>query len=468
MEHDSAMKSPKHHDGLKVSVITLGCKVNQYESAVISAALEEKGCSVFPFLLGEADAYIINTCTVTNQTDFQCRQMIRRAVRNNPEAVVIVTGCYAQVNPNQVAMIPGVSVVAGNMEKGRIPDILAELFSKPLPLDCTGDTTGIQCSSMPEILSGSFQQAGPLPSDNLRQFKGHTRAFLKIQDGCNAHCSYCIVPHARGPSRSLPYREALKGIHNICRNGYKEIVLTGIHLGAYGADLNPSVSLIDLLKPLEDQFPYARIRLSSIEPLEIDDAMIDFIAHSRLVCPHLHIPLQSGDDNVLSAMDRHYNSRLFRNLLEKLLSAIPDAAIGLDVLAGFPGENEMAFNQTLGLIEQFPVAYLHVFPYSRRPGTPAASFPDQVSEQEKHRRALVLRELGRQKRRTFAERFVGKTLSVLIEGKKDSQSGFHKGFSENYIPVLLRDGSDSLTNRVLPVTALEAQDGRIIGSIDHG
>ncbi|MGD0276669.1 MAG: tRNA (N(6)-L-threonylcarbamoyladenosine(37)-C(2))-methylthiotransferase MtaB, partial [Syntrophales bacterium] len=451
-EHGLAMKLTKRHDDFKVSVITLGCKVNQYESAVISAALEEKGYSVIPFLHREADTYIINTCSVTNQTDFQCRQMIRRAVRSNPEAVVIVTGCYAQVNPNHVAMIPGVSIVVGNMEKNSIPDILTEMLSKTLSSKhMAGNKTGIQyCSGMPEILVGSFQQAGPLPFDNLRQFTGHTRAFLKIQDGCNAHCSYCIVPHARGPSRSLPYREALKGIQNFRWHGYKEIVLTGIHLGAYGVDLNHSVSLIDLLKPLEGKYPDTRIRMSSIEPLEIDNVMIDFLAHSRLVCPHIHIPLQSGDDNILSSMGRHYNSNFFRNLLDKIFTAMPDAAIGLDILAGFPGENEMAFNQTLGLIEQFPIAYLHVFPYSQRPGTPAASFPNQVSDQEKKRRTFILRTLGRHKRQAFAERFVGKTLMVLIEGKKDRQSGFHKGFSENYIPVLLNDGSDFLTNQVLP------------------
>lgn len=464
MEHGSAMRLAKYHDNFKVSMVTLGCKVNQYESAVISAALEDNGYSVIPFLHREADAYIINTCTVTNQTDLQCRQMIRRAVRSNSEAVVIVTGCYAQVSPDQAALIPGVSLVVGNMEKNRIPDILAKLLSKTRPLnDTSGDRTGI-----PEIIVGSFQHAGPLSSDNLSQFLGHTRAFLKIQDGCNAFCSYCIVPHARGPSRSLPYREALKGIQNLCQYGYKEIVLTGIHLGAYGVDLNPSISLIDLLKPLEDKYPDTRIRLSSIEPLEIDNLMIDFLAHSKMVCPHIHIPLQSGDDNILSSMGRHYNSNLFRILLEKIFFAVPDAAIGLDILVGFPGENEMAFNQTLDLIEQFPVAYLHVFPYSRRPGTPAASFPDQVSDQEKKRRTFILRALGRQKRQAFAERFIGETLSVLIEGKKDRQSGFHKGFSENYIPVFLKDGSDSLTNRTIPVKALEAQEGRIIGCIEHG
>jgi threonylcarbamoyladenosine tRNA methylthiotransferase MtaB len=465
------MATQSNHKPLTISIATLGCKVNQYESAALALSLEIDGYNIIPFLNGDSDIFIINTCTVTAQADFQCGQIIRRAVRSNPHAVVIVTGCYAQVEPGKIANIPGVSLIAGNMEKQYIPELLKGLLNVQLHhKNENNDKEAPQNSLLtPKVIVGNTLQAEPLTFINITKFPGHTRAFLKIQDGCNAQCSYCIVPFARGRSRSLPIKEALEGIRTLCQHGYREIVLTGIHLGAYGEDLKPSVSLTGLLRAIEKREPSARIRLSSIEPLEIGDDLIDFLAQSQHVCPHVHIPLQSGNDDTLVAMGRHYTVNLFKELVEKISGRVQGASIGVDVMAGFPGENELAFERTRSFIETLPIAYLHVFPYSKRPGTEAAVFPEQVNDLEKKKRVAILRNLDQQKRHIFAEQHVGRRLSVLIEGRTDRQTGWMQGFSENYIPVLISDAtSGALTNCLVMVKALEAREGKLIGRIING
>jgi threonylcarbamoyladenosine tRNA methylthiotransferase MtaB len=432
---------------VKVSIATLGCKVNQYESAAIGEALTERGHTIVP-LSAAADCCIINTCTVTARTNYQSRQIIRKAIRKNPDALIIVTGCYAQTAAAEIAEIPGVTLIAGHAEKEQIPDLLGRLLKDRL-----------------EVYVGDIRETRQISSLAVTRFQDHTRAFLKIQDGCNAWCSYCIVPSARGRSRSLAEDRVLEHLKNLGRTGYREVVLTGIHLGAYGQDLSPASSLVDLLQKVEENRPVERLRLSSIEPTEISDELISLLQQSALLCPHLHIPLQSGDDAILSRMKRHYSASFFKDLLEKLVGKIPDLAIGVDVIAGLPGEDAAAFERTVQLIEALPVSYLHVFPYSERPGTPAAAMPLQVSPKEKKRRAEILRNLGASKREAFAQRFLGRILLVLVEERKDRISGLRKGFSDNYLPILITNSDASQVNRLVKVQVEEIDGTRILGRI---
>jgi threonylcarbamoyladenosine tRNA methylthiotransferase MtaB len=428
---------------IKVAISTLGCKVNQYESTGIIEKLDKSIFLQVPFNT-KADCYIINTCTVTGRTDYQSRQLIRRAIRTNPDASVIVTGCYAQVAPHDIARIPGVTFILGNAEKAHIPQIIQNAVN--------GD---------PQVLVSDICEARELSEFSPSKFSGHTRAFLKIQDGCNSFCSYCIVPYARGVSRSLPESAVLEQIEMLARADYREIVLTGIHLGVYGQDLIPPSNLFNILEYVEKNKIIERLRLSSIEITEITDEMIRLIKKGATICRHLHIPFQSGDDKILSVMKRNYDSAFFKNRLEEICLAIPDIAIGIDVMVGFPGEGEEEFSNTLQLIEELPVAYLHVFPYSERPGTLASKLTDRVNEAVKKRRSEILRDIGKKKRNTFAERFLGEKLTVLVEDKKDKDTGCMKGFSNNYIPVLIRDSNSSLVNSIVNVIPDDSREGKL-------
>lgn len=432
---------------IKVAISTLGCKVNQYESAGILERLDKDVFLQVPFNT-KADCYIINTCTVTGRTDCQSRQLIRRAIRTNPDASVIVTGCYAQLAPHDIARISGVTFIAGNAEKEHIPQIIQHIVK--------GD---------PQFFVSDICKARNLSGFGPLKFPGHTRAFLKIQDGCNSFCSYCIVPYARGTSRSLPESEVLNKIETLARSGYREIVLTGIHLGVYGQDLIPPSNLFDILEYIEKNKIIERLRLSSIEITEVTDDVIRLMKKGTIICRHLHIPFQSGDDNILSAMKRKYDSIFFKNRVEEICQAIPDIALGIDVMVGFPGEGEEEFNNTLQLIERLSVAYLHVFPYSERPGTVASRLPGSVNEAVKKRRSEILRNIGKEKRNTFVERFIGETLAVLVEDKKDRDAGCMKGFSSNYIPVLIRNGNSSLANSIVNVIPDDSRDGKLYARI---
>ncbi|MDO9558100.1 MAG: tRNA (N(6)-L-threonylcarbamoyladenosine(37)-C(2))-methylthiotransferase MtaB [Syntrophales bacterium] len=431
---------------LKVAIATLGCKVNQYESAGILEALENQGVEVVSFAQ-PADYYIINTCTVTSRSDVQSRQLIRRAARTNPRAQIIVTGCYAKLAANDLRKMPGVALVTD--QKAMIPGAIAA--AKPLE--------GI-------VLSDATHSSPDLSSLKPVRFHGHTRAFLKIQDGCNSRCRYCIIPFARGPSRSIPETEAISRIDELSHAGYREIVLTGIHLGAYGTDLFPPTDLVSIIKTVTDRRAVERLRLSSIEPMEITDSLIALFRHSGILCRHLHIPLQSGDDGILTRMGRPYDSAYFAHLLEKIWRAVPDMAIGLDVMVGFPGEDEHAFERTLQFIADLPVAYLHVFPYSERAGTEAAVMSGKVSDADKKDRAERMRNIGKRKRLAYAQRFIGKKMAVLVEGKPDRVTGLWKGFSGNYIPVILKDGDISQVNQIVQVLADDCQDGKLYGSME--
>ncbi|MEE9912446.1 MAG: tRNA (N(6)-L-threonylcarbamoyladenosine(37)-C(2))-methylthiotransferase MtaB [Deltaproteobacteria bacterium] len=435
---------------IKVGLATLGCKVNQCDTAALARDLQSADYIPVPFN-AFADVYIINSCTVTAFADFQARQLIRRALRVNPGARIIVTGCYAQTRPRELAAIEGVALVVGNDQKHRI----AELVTQPVP-----DGQRIMASDI--SLQKHFLAA---PAGRLM---GRTRAFFKIQDGCNAFCSYCIVPFARGRSRSLPADRVLHGIQDFIRENYQEIVLTGIHLGHYGQDLQPPADLARTLEVILSRNPQIRFRLSSIEPNEISDELLHLFGQFDHLCPHLHIPLQSGADTILEAMKRRYDTAFYRALIEKVARTVNDIAIGIDVMVGFPGESEKEFDQTLKLLEDLPVAYLHVFPYSERPGTAALGLHPRVPEKIKKERAAILRDLGQKKREIFSRRFLGKTLPVLVEQSRDKKTGLAKGFSHNYLPVLLDKHPASLVNTVVIARAEKYQDGKLIGRVIHG
>ena len=437
-----------------IAVATLGCKVNQFESEALIDALEQRGYRLIPLEEG-ADIAIINTCTVTHRADFQSRQMVRRASRYNQESLIIVTGCYPQVEPDAFLKMKGVHYVLGNGEKSQIPNLLPSMRK--------GDFPTVQVS---DIQKDEFFSETPLHS-----FHQHTRAFLKIQDGCNAGCSYCIVPRARGRSRSLQPERVIENVKVLREEGFKEVVLTGIHLSAYGLDLDPPFPLEKLIKHLEKEDTPARIRLTSIEPKDFSPELISTLSGSNKICPHLHIPIQSGDDEILKKMNRDYDRSFLSDLVQELHVKIPKLCIGADVIVGFPGETEDKFKSTYRLVESLPFSYLHVFPFSKRKGTPAFQFPEQVDDKEIKKRAERMRELGHQKREAFYSRFLNQELSVLVEDRKEETGGW-KGLSRNYIPVLLADQKRvkkdrDWVNQEWSVTVTELAGKGVVGNVSE-
>ncbi|MBJ6801964.1 tRNA (N(6)-L-threonylcarbamoyladenosine(37)-C(2))-methylthiotransferase MtaB [Geomonas propionica] len=425
----------------RIAITTLGCKINQFESAAMTEALEQEGYSFVPFS-ESADIYVINSCTVTAKTDAESRRLIRRATRINPQARVVITGCYAQMAGDDLLKLPGVNLILGNSEKKDIVGFIKGLRDEPQA-----------------VVSDIFQQRSG-ERTQLESFAEHTRAFLQVQNGCDARCAYCIVPFARGASRSVAPQEALDGMAAFAAKGFQEIVLTGIHLGAYGLDLEPATDLLGLMRLAERQRVVRRLRVGSVEPTEVPAEMIDFMAESKMVCPHLHLPLQSGSDGVLARMNRGYDTALFRSVVEALVAAMPDVSIGSDVIAGFPGETDQEFQETLSFIESLPLAYLHVFPYSQRPGTPAATMAAQVQPRVIKERAEALRILSEKKKAEYAARFVGRELQVLVQ--KDE--GGRKGLSRNYLPVLIEE-CEGLVNQEVAVLITGTRGGELTGRL---
>ena len=392
----------------KFSITTLGCKVNQAESEAIAQDLMFSEWSTTSDC-DKAEVCIVNTCTVTQKASMQSRQAIRKAIRSNPKARIIVTGCYAQTAPQEINRIDGVDYVVGHDKKMSISRLI----------NPKGDeATEHQVSSCNNIRgSHQFQLMTTAVS------APRTRPFLKIQDGCDAFCTYCIVPHARGRSRSMPPDNVLQSIQQLADAEYHEVVLTGIHLGAYGRDLSPAVNLTSLLRRIRTLESVDRVRLSSIEPLELTPEIIQLVAETDTFCRHFHIPLQSGDDRILKRMGRPYSQQDFHDRVVKIHKLMPDAAIGADTLIGFPGENDKAFENTYNLIKNLPLSYLHVFPFSVRPGTPAANFTDNIPPEIIKDRCARMRRLGRDKRISFYREFLGKTMPLLIEAKRDGATG---------------------------------------------
>jgi threonylcarbamoyladenosine tRNA methylthiotransferase MtaB len=419
----------------KFTITTLGCKVNQYESDAIAQRLSDLGC--MPADAQEtSDVCIINTCAVTQKAAMQSRQAVRQLIRSNPRAQIVVTGCYAQTEPVELMKIDGVDRIIGHGDKHHIPDIVL---------------SGEKAALSPALVRQNILSEGHFKHIPVTVFGNRTRPFLKIQDGCNAFCTYCIVPYARGRSRSMPLENALKNIRCFKDAGFHEVVLSGVHLGAYGLDLSPQTSLTALLGRIHDINAVDRVRLSSIEPNELTQDIIDLVAKSEILCNHFHIPLQSGDDRILKKMHRDYTRSFFEDLINRIQKRIPDAAVGADILIGFPGETENAFENTYALIEKLPVTYLHVFPFSPRPGTPADKYPQKVPAKITKARCERMRRLGDEKKKAFYEKFTAGNVQILIEGKRDNATGLLKGITSNYIPVHVA-GEDNLFNTLVQVT----------------
>jgi threonylcarbamoyladenosine tRNA methylthiotransferase MtaB len=427
---------------MRIAITTLGCKINQYDSAVIQSRLEARH-SFVPFE-ERADCYVINSCTVTDRADWEARQLVRRAKRLNPAAKVLVTGCYAQVSPEEVSRVAGVDYVVGLNRMDDLVDFV--------------ETPGLSA----QIAVSDVKRERGVPVLGTRALPGHTRAFLKIQEGCNYSCTYCIIPTARGLSRSVTPRSVMEQVGRLADAGYKEIVLTGIHLGGYGQDLTPRTDLTDLVEMIAESGLIRRLRLSSLDPREVPEQLLDLITKSDVVCPHLHICAQSGEDEILKRMRRNYDTAYYRALLDRVRERLPEAALGSDIIVGFPGETDGQFESSVEFFASLPLTYFHVFPYSSRRGTIAASLPDPVRASTKKIRARRMRELGTQKRNDFYAGFVGRRVSVLVEAKVDKTSGLNRGFSRNYLPIAVASAND-LANQEIEVRIGDIRNGWLTG-----
>jgi threonylcarbamoyladenosine tRNA methylthiotransferase MtaB len=428
---------------MRVAIATLGCKVNQYDSAVIDRVIGERGWRAVDFE-DVADAYIVNTCTVTDRADGDARKLARKARRLNPRSRVIFTGCYAQTSPDEISRLDYVDYVIGI---GRLPELLR----------------AVEGELEDRVAVSDLRKATAVETLGIESFPGRTRAFVKVQEGCNLFCTYCIIPVARGRSRSVAPRDVLAEIDRLEARGYREIVLTGVHLGGYGRDLDERFDLAFLLEALAEHAPRVRIRLSSIDPPEITPRLLDVVAGNPLFCRHFHIPLQAGDDGVLSRMRRAYSVTEAAIAIAALRERIPDVCVGTDVITGFPGETDTEFARGLEYLSHVGLDYLHVFPYSQRRSTSAAKRWEPLPREAVTTRAATLRTLDRRLRTAFRERFLGRTLHVLFEASRDRSTGLLRGYSDNYVPVLCEVG-DTWTNRIARVTALRTAPGGVVGA----
>jgi threonylcarbamoyladenosine tRNA methylthiotransferase MtaB len=427
-----------------VAFHTLGCKVNFYDTEAIWQLFKKDGYEQVGFDQ-KADVYVINTCTVTHVGDKKSRQMIRRAIRQNPEATVVVTGCYAQMAPDQIMAIPGVDLVIGTQYREQLLDMVKK----------------VQNERKPYNFVGNIMQQRNFEEMDVPDFSDRTRASLKIQEGCNNFCTFCIIPYSRGFLRSRKPENVIRQARRLVEAGYYEIVLTGIHTGGYGEDLK-DYSLSDLLVDLEKIEGLHRIRISSIEASEIDDRMIEVLARSKKVCRHLHIPLQAGHNQVLKKMNRRYTVEQFADKIKKLREALPELAITSDVIVGFPGETDEFFESTYEFIKNQKFAQLHVFPYSKRKGTPAVKFQNQVPEEVKELRVHRLIELSETLMHDYAQGFVGRTLEVIPEEYFDDEQTQVVGHADNYIKVVFPADSGVFGQ------ICEIKIDRIDGEITHG
>ncbi|MDH5160178.1 tRNA (N(6)-L-threonylcarbamoyladenosine(37)-C(2))-methylthiotransferase MtaB [Heyndrickxia sp. FSL K6-6286] len=442
----------------QVAFHTLGCKVNHYETEAIWQLFKAQGYDRVDFE-SMADVYVINTCTVTNTGDKKSRQVIRRAVRKNPDAVICVTGCYAQTSPAEIMAIPGVDIVVGTQDRTKMLDYIEQFKQERKPINGVGN-----------IMKNRVYEELDVPA-----FTDRTRASLKIQEGCNNFCTFCIIPWARGLMRSRDPKEVIHQAQQLVDAGYKEIVLTGIHTGGYGQDFK-DYNLAMLLSDMEKQVKgLKRIRISSIEASQLTDEVIEVIDKSKLIVRHMHIPLQSGSDTVLKRMRRKYTMAEYEERLLKLKKALPGLAITSDVIVGFPGETEEEFMETYNFIKKHKFAELHVFPYSKRTGTPAARMEDQIDEEIKNERVHRLISLSDQLAKEYASNFENEVLEVIPEEKfkDDPASGLYEGYTDNYLKVVF-PASEDMVGQIVKVKITksgypynEGQFVRVMDEIDE-
>jgi len=438
----------------QVAFHTLGCKVNHYETEAIWQLFKQEGYERVDFE-GNADVYVINTCTVTNTGDKKSRQVIRRAIRKNPDAVICVTGCYAQTSPAEIMAIPGVDIVVGTQDRVKMLEYIEQYRKERQPIN-----------AVKNIMKNRVYEELDVP-----YFTDRTRASLKIQEGCNNFCTFCIIPWARGLMRSRDPKEVIRQAQQLVDAGYKEIVLTGIHTGGYGQDLK-DYNLAMLLHDIEEQVVgIKRLRISSIEASQLTDEVIDVIRHSKIIVRHMHVPIQSGSDTVLKRMRRKYTMDQFAERITKLKEVLPDLAITSDVIVGFPGETEEEFMETYNFIKEHKFSELHVFPYSKRTGTPAARMEDQVDEDIKNERVHRLITLSDQLAKEYASRFENEVLEVIPEEKykEDPNSGLYEGYTDNYLKVVF-PATEDMVGKIVKVKIKKAgypyNEGQFVRVLD--
>lgn len=437
---------------LSVAFCTLGCKVNFYDTEAIWQLFKNEGYKQVDFEQ-VADVYVINTCTVTNTGDKKSRQMIRRAIRRNPDAIIAVTGCYAQTSPAEILNIPGVDLVIGTQERDKLMSYVHQLYKRRQPINAVRNI----------MKTRTFEEL------DVPSFTGRTRAFLKIQEGCNNFCTFCIIPWSRGLSRSRKPESVLNQARQIVAAGYKEIVLTGIHTGGYGDDME-NYDLADLLWDLDKIVGLERVRISSIEASQIGERMIEVLNKSSKMCRHLHIPLQAGSDEVLGRMRRKYTTQQFAEKIAYIREAMPDVAITTDIIVGFPDETDEHFHQGYEFIKEIGFSEMHIFPYSKRTGTPAARMKDQVDEEVKHARVQELIDLSEQMQFEYAKQFVGQVADVIPERNSKGGEGKLTGYTDNYLQVTFA-GDQLLIGQLCRVKLIEAgvneNQGTLVRVIDQ-
>jgi threonylcarbamoyladenosine tRNA methylthiotransferase MtaB len=407
-----------------VAFCTFGCRLNQYDTETIRTLLDEYGgWRSVPFR-EPADVYVVNTCSVTARADATCRKAIRRIHSERPQSAIVVTGCYAQRAPQEIAALPGVQLIVGAANRGEIARKMHHMRPDDL-----------------EIAVSPIGEASEFVDVAITEMMEHSRAFVKVQEGCNESCSFCIVPQTRGASRSRSPESVLAQVHELLRSGYLEIVLTGVHLGDYGLDLPIGKRMLaELVRDILDIPGLKRFRLSSIEPASITDELIELMAGTEKFARHFHIPMQSASNTILSRMKRRYTAEDFSQLIEKIATAIPDCGIGTDVICGFPGESDEYFQESFDCLTELPITYLHPFTYSVRPGSAAEAYGDQVPGDVKKRRTRSLKRLTRDKEQAFRQRHVGKTLPVLLESSRRGGRSRLAGWTDNYLRVELGEG----------------------------
>ena len=428
----------------RASLHTLGCRLNQAETSVLGDLLSRHGYDIVPF--GEStDLLVLNTCSVTDNAEKDCRYAVRKTLRHSPTAFVAVTGCYAQTGHERLRQVPGIDLLLGNQFKLELPKYLPVSGSlRKLPIANVYHTRTID--------RDDFTLPGTAYSDS-------TRALLKIQDGCDFMCSFCIIPFARGHERSRVLDDVLREAESLALRGYKELVLTGVNIGRYqyrGADL------VEILRRLESIAGIERVRISSIEPTTVTSDLLEYMAQSEKVCRYLHIPLQSGDDRILAAMNRKYTVREYRDLVETAYRLIPDLGLGTDLMVGFPGEGDEEFDHTARAARELPFAYCHVFSYSQRPGTAAARMKNSVPVATMKRRSRALASLSRMKNRAYHERYIGRTMRVLFE--RGNRNNFSIGLTDNFLRVAVAL-QDNLDGTIRDVTITGVADGFAVGML---
>jgi threonylcarbamoyladenosine tRNA methylthiotransferase MtaB len=428
----------------RVAFYTLGCRLNQAETAVLKDGFQRNGC--VPVEYGqETDIFVINSCTVTEGAEVDCRRIVRQVLRHSPQAFVAVTGCYAQTGLGDLRGTDGIDLIVGNQFKMQLPDIIP-----PFPQ--------LKKTSVPEVHHGKID-----PENFIIEGVGAyhtTRANLKIQDGCQFMCSFCLIPFARGRERSRILENAVREAEELVERGHRELVLTGVNIGQYqdgGADLLRLIQRLEAIEGLE------RIRISSIEPTTIPESLLDYMSSTNKLCRYLHVPLQSGDDCILQAMNRRYSVRKYQEAMESALERIPDVCFGTDVLVGFPGEGPREFANTEAVVRNLPFAYLHVFSYSARPGTAATKLPHTVSPTMIKARSRALREISDQKRIVFQQRFLGRRVSVLFESAE--VDGYWNGLTDNFLRVAVRSPR-RLHNTIQPVVVTGMMADKVLGLLD--